>query len=212
MARRALPRERSPTTLAHALRDRRRETMVGHCLLLAPSSSQGRSQAISSLSPHAKCPLAPRQDRRPRRQLTCPSTLRHFLCLKAAPAAFNPHSTPPPVRRFSTTGSFGYRPRGGITSLAAVGTPRPPAKRLSALHYVQHDIGWKARFATSALRSTTRSRWQSKRRYERPGGRNGRSSARRRPPRASAVGGYDEDARGVGGVERHEACDTGMRA
>ena len=70
---------------------------------------------------------------RTRRQLTCRTVVRHLLRLEAASAAFNPHSAPPSVRRFSATGSFGYRSRGGIASLANIGTPRPLSKRLSAL-------------------------------------------------------------------------------
>ena len=42
------------------------------------------------------------------------------------------------MRRFSTTRSFGYRPRDSITSLIEFGTPRPPAKRLSALCEASH--------------------------------------------------------------------------
>ena len=76
---------------------------------------------------------------RPRRQLACRTAVRHLLRLETPPAAFNLHSPPPPERRFSATGSFGYRPRDGIASLADLGSPRPLSKRLSASCKSMHD-------------------------------------------------------------------------
>jgi len=57
---------------------------------------------------------------------------RHATSRKAATAAFNPHSAPPPERRFSATRSFDYRARGNAIASGSMGTPRPPVKRLSA--------------------------------------------------------------------------------
>ena len=58
---------------------------------------------------------------------------RHATSRKAATAAFNPHSAPPPERRFSATRSFDYRSRGNAIASGSMGAPRPPVKRLSAL-------------------------------------------------------------------------------
>ena len=85
------------------------------------------------LASSAACQHEPPCDPQPLRQLPCWAPARHLWRGDAASAPFNPHSTPPPARRFSTTGSFGYRPRGNIASLSSIGAPRPPAKRLSAL-------------------------------------------------------------------------------
>lgn len=57
---------------------------------------------------------------------------RHAASRKAAAATFNPHSAPPPERRFSATRSFDYRSRGNAIASGSMGTPRPPVKRLSA--------------------------------------------------------------------------------
>src|SRR5574337_1583803 len=50
---------------------------------------------------------------------------------------FNPHSAPPPERRFSPTGSFTYRPRDSVIALVSRSAPQPPGKRLSAIGRVQ---------------------------------------------------------------------------
>ena len=70
---------------------------------------------------------------RPARHPSSRPTVRHLWRIQAEPAAFNPHSPPPPVRRFSATGSFAYRTRGSLASQITADAPRPPGKRLSSL-------------------------------------------------------------------------------
>ena len=64
---------------------------------------------------------------------------RHATSRKAATAAFNPHSAPPPERRFSVTRSLDYRSRGNAIANGSMGAPRPPVKRLSALWRALHS-------------------------------------------------------------------------
>jgi len=59
---------------------------------------------------------------------------RHVPALRR----FNPHSAPPPERRFSPTGSFAYRPREARMAPVGRGAPRPPGKRLSSLCGAPH--------------------------------------------------------------------------
>ena len=61
------------------------------------------------------------------------------LSVWTAERQFNLHSAPTTERRLSSTGSFTHRTRGRISSFVAVGAPRPPRKRLSALCKAFHS-------------------------------------------------------------------------
>jgi len=139
--------------------------MVGHCLLLAPSSSQGRSQAISSLSPHAKCPLAHR------RKTGAPagnSPARLRSATSCASKRHPRHSIP--IARHRRCGGLAQRDL--LATGRGAASPRwPPLARRArqpkdSLHYVLLDIGWRAPCGISALRSTMRLKWPSKRRSD----------------------------------------------
>ena len=119
------------TATATARQTPPRPARLDRCWRSARRCSQPGFHATSSSSPPARrTDTGLRDIRRP--SADSPAGLRPAT-IDPGTAAFNPHSAPPPVRRFSTTGSFGYRPRGVITSLINIGSPRPPAKRLSAL-------------------------------------------------------------------------------
>ena len=67
--------------------------------------------------------------------LGCRPVAGHATSCEAATAAFNPHSAPPPERRFSTTGSFDYRAR--ATPSRAAAWARRARQSKDALHYAE---------------------------------------------------------------------------
>ena len=82
---------------------------------------------------------------------------RHATSRKAATAAFNPHSAPPPERRFSATRSFDYRSRRNAIASGSMGAPRPPVKRLSALRRVAANAEFARHVAGSSIRGCRQS-------------------------------------------------------
>ena len=84
---------------------------------------------------HQWCPLSLRK----LVPLGCRPVTWHASSCRAATAAFNPHSAPPPERRFSATGSFDFPSRGNAILSGKLGAPRPPVKRLSALCQAFHN-------------------------------------------------------------------------
>ena len=77
--------------------------------------------------------------------LGCRPVAGHATSCEAATAAFNPHSAPPPERRFSTTGSFDYRAR--ATPSRAAAWARRARQSNDALHYAELSIATQTRIS-----------------------------------------------------------------